>query len=107
MSVRRDTHPRIVKLWTFGLLHRKGMSHQVALSNSDAESSSDHDTCSGEDEQALSSTRKNITWDDIDEQRLLAYKKESKSWGWIFGKFPSRTQPAIRTRWNMLRPRDE
>jgi hypothetical protein len=30
----------------------------------------------------------NIPWEPVDEQRLLAYKKEDKSWGWIFGKFP-------------------
>lgn len=40
----------------------------------------------------------------IEEQRLLAYKKEGKSWNWIFTKFPERSQPAIRTHWNMVRP---
>jgi hypothetical protein len=38
-------------------------------------------------------------------QRLLAYKKEGKSWEWIFRRFPGTTRPAIRTRWNMVRPR--
>ena len=77
------------------------------LSDSDSESSSDDDVCSSEDEQGRSSTSKHSRWSDLDEQRLLAYKKEGKPWEWIFGKFPGRTQPAIRTRWNMVRPRFE
>jgi hypothetical protein len=47
------------------------------------------------------STSKHSRWLDLDEQRLLAYKKKGKSWVWIFGRFPGRTQ---RTRWNMVRP---
>jgi hypothetical protein len=82
--------------------------HDCGLSDSDPDSSSDDDDgCSSKDEQGCSSTRKNIPWDPIDEQRLVAWKKEGKPWGWIFKKFPGRTYPAIRTRWNMLRPRDE
>lgn len=27
--------------------------------------------------------------------RCTAYKKEDKPWGWIFRKFPGRTQPAF------------
>jgi hypothetical protein len=69
------------------------------LSDSDSESSSDDDECS--------SKSKHSRWPDLDEQRLLAYKKEDKSWEWIFRKFPGRTRPAIRTRWNMIRPRGE
>jgi len=77
------------------------------LSNSDSESSSDDDGCSSAGEQGRSSTRKNVPWEDLDEQRLLAYMKEEKPWKWIFPKFPGRTHAAIRTRWNMIRPRDE
>src|ERR1700709_504720 len=33
---------------------------------------------------------KQSRWSDLDEPRLLAYKKEGKSWEWIFGQFPSR-----------------
>jgi hypothetical protein len=77
------------------------------LSDTDPDSSSDDDGCSAEDEQGRSSTRKNVPWEDLDEQRLLAYMKEEKSWKWIFPKFPGRTPAAIRTRWNMIRPRDE
>ncbi len=77
------------------------------LSDSDPESSCDDDGCSSEDAQGHSSTSKHSRWLDLDEQRLLAYKKEGKSWEWIFGKFPGRTRPAIRTRWNMVRPRDQ
>jgi len=77
------------------------------LSDSDPESSSDDDGCLSEAEQGRSTTSKQSRWSDLDEQRLLAYKKEGKSWEWIFGKFPGRTRPAVRTRWNMIRPRVE
>jgi hypothetical protein len=32
-----------------------------------------------------SSTSKRSRWSELDEQRLLAYKKGGKSWEWIFG----------------------
>ena len=50
---------------------------------------------SSEAEQDRSCTNKQSQWSDLDEQRLLAYKKTGK---WIFGKFPGRTRPAVRTR---------
>jgi len=78
-----------------------------SLSDSDPESSSDDDGCLSDNKQEHSSTSKQSRWSDLDEQRLLAYKKEEKSWEWIFGKFPGRTRPAVRTRWNMIRPRSE
>jgi hypothetical protein len=77
------------------------------LSDSDPECSSDNDGCSSEDELGRSSTSRQIRWSDLDEQRLLAYKKEGKPWEWIFDKFPGRTRPAVRTRWNMVRPRGD
>jgi hypothetical protein len=43
----------------------------------------------------------------LDEQRLLAYKKEGKPWKWIFRKFLGRTQPAIHTQWNIIQPKDK
>lgn len=46
--------------------------------------------------------RINVLWNSIDEQRLLAYKKEGKLWKWIFRQFPSRTQLAVRTRLNIV-----
>jgi len=52
-----------------------------------------------------SSTRMNIPWEPVDEQRLLAYKKEDKSWEWIFKKFPGRTPAVVRTRWTMVQHR--
>jgi hypothetical protein len=61
--------------------------------------------CSSENEQGRSRTSKRSQWPDLDEQRLLTYKKESKDWTWIFGKFPGRTKSAVRTRWNMVRLR--
>jgi hypothetical protein len=72
------------------------------LSDSDSESSSDDNGYSSGDEQGRSSTIKHSRWDEIDEQRLLAYKKEDKSWNWIFKKFPGRTPVAVRTRWTMV-----
>ena len=48
--------------------------------------------------QGRLSTSKQSRWSALDEQRLLAWKKEDKSWGWIFGKFPGRTPAAVRTR---------
>lgn len=67
------------------------------LSDSDSESCSDDNGCS--------STSKHSLWSDLDEQRLLAYKKEDKSWDWIFKKFPGRTPAAVRTRWTMVQRR--
>jgi len=77
---------------------------QGSSDDSDAESTSG---CLSEAEQGHSSTSKQRRWPDLDEQRLLVYKKEGKSWDWIFGKFPCRTRPAIRTRWNIVRLRGE
>ncbi|KAL5329348.1 hypothetical protein ACEPPN_002860 [Leptodophora sp. 'Broadleaf-Isolate-01'] len=76
-------------------------------SDGDPESSSDDDGCFSEAEQDRLSTSKQSRWSDLDEQLLLAYKEEGKSWEWIFGKFPGKTRPAISTRWNMVRPRVE
>ena len=71
-------------------------SNDDGLSDSDSESSSDGDGCSAEDEQGRSSTRKNVPWEDLDEQRLLAGKEE-QPWKWIFSKFPGRTDPVYRS----------
>jgi len=81
---------------------------ESGLSDSDPDVSSDDDGCSSEAEkQGGLSVRMNIPWDPVDEQRLVAWKKEGKPWDWIFKKFPGRTHPAIRTRWSMVRPRSE
>jgi hypothetical protein len=77
------------------------------LNDSDPDSSSNDDGCSSEDEQRRLSTRKHSPWSTLDEQRLLAYKKEGESWRWIFRKFPTRTPAAVRTRWTMVRARVE
>ncbi|KAH0535945.1 hypothetical protein FGG08_007156 [Glutinoglossum americanum] len=74
------------------------------LSDSDPDLSSGDDGCSSKEKQG-SSTRMNIPWEAVDEQRLLAYKKEDKSWDWIFKKFPGRTPAAVRTRWTMVQHR--
>jgi len=65
------------------------------FSDSDPDLSSNDDGCSSEDEHGRSRTSKRSQWSDLDEQRLLAYKKEGKSWDWIFRKFPGRTKPAV------------
>lgn len=41
-----------------------------------------------------SSTMKQSRWLDLDEKRLLAYRK-GKPWPWIFRKFLGRAYPAI------------
>ncbi|KAF2431956.1 hypothetical protein EJ08DRAFT_659634 [Tothia fuscella] len=41
-------------------------------------------------------------WKELDEQRLLAWKRENKPWKWIFSQFPDRTKGAIRVRVHML-----
>jgi hypothetical protein len=69
------------------------------LSDSDPDlNNADDDECLSEDDQSHSSISRHSRWSGLDEQRLLAYKKEGKPWDWIFGKFPGRTRPAIRTR---------
>ena len=91
-------------------LHRNEPSlreEDGCLSDSGSDLSSDDEGCSSYGERLPSSMRMNISWDPIDEQRLLAFKKEDKPWSWIFRRFPSRTPAAVRTRWNMLRPRGE
>jgi hypothetical protein len=70
-------------------------------------SDSDPDVSREAEKQGGLSVRMNIPWDPVDEQRLVAWKKEGKPWDWIFKKFPDRTHPAIRTRWSMVRPRSE
>jgi hypothetical protein len=72
-------------------------------SDSNLDISSDNDGGSSEEEQKCPSTRTHSPWSELDEQRLLVYKKENKSWPWLFCKFPDRTRPAVRTRWNMIR----
>jgi hypothetical protein len=91
---------RAIALCKGELLHSKDDN---VLSNSDPDlSGSDDDRSSTEDEQGRSSMRKHSMWLPLDEQRLLAYKKEGKSWSWIFRKFPGRTQGAVCTRWHMV-----
>jgi hypothetical protein len=60
------------------------ISRKSEPSSSDPELGSNINGCSSEDEMGRSGMRMNVSWDPIDEQRLLAYKKEGKSWPWIF-----------------------
>jgi hypothetical protein len=50
-------------------------------------------------------SKKHSPWSTLDEQRLLAYKREDKSWSWIFRKFLNRSPTAVRPRWNMVQAR--
>jgi len=77
---------------------------ESGLSDSDPDLSSGDDAYTSKKNQG-SKTR--MPWEPVDEQRLLAYKKEDKSWDWSFSKFPGRTPAAVRTRWNMVRLRGE
>ena len=72
------------------------------INDSDPDLDSDGDGCSSEEELGRSGTRMNVPWEPLDEQRLLAYKKEGKPWEWIFKKFPGRTRPAVRTHWTIV-----
>jgi hypothetical protein len=83
------------------------MSDNDGLSDSDLDASSDDDGCRSEDVGNRLSAGKYTRWDEIDEQCLRVYKEEGKAWKWIFKKFPERTEPAIRTRWNMIQRRSE
>lgn len=35
-------------------------------------------------------------WEELDKQRLLAWRRENKSWKWLFRQFLDRTEGAIR-----------
>ena len=83
------------------------ISNNEHLSDNDPDPSGGDDGCCSEDEQHRLSTRRNIPWDEIEEQRLRVYREEGKPWKWIFKKFPGRTEPAIRTRWTMIQQRSE
>jgi hypothetical protein len=78
-----------------------------SLTDSDPDLGSDDDGYSSEDELSCPSMRTNISWKPLDEQRLLAWKKEGKPWKWIFKKFPGRTPAAVRTRLNIVQTRGE
>lgn len=52
---------------------------ESSLSDSDPNPSRGDDGRSNEDEQGRSRTSKHSRWLDLDEQHLLAYKKEGKS----------------------------
>lgn len=82
---------------------------ESGLGDSDPElgSDGDGDGYSSEDELAGPGTRMNVPWDPIRELRLLTYKKEGKSWKWIFRQFPGRTQQAVRTRLRMVQARGD
>jgi hypothetical protein len=73
------------------------------FSDSDPDFSSDDDRCWSKYGQSLS-TRVNLPWDPVQEQRLLAWRKEGKPWKWIIDQFKgSRTEHAIRQRVSIVK----
>jgi hypothetical protein len=102
---RESQHGRAVKVGTIASQDSERSSDDDSgLSDSDL--SSDEERYSS-DKAGRSSTRMHSPWSALDEQRLLGYKKENKPWSWIFRKFPNRTPPAVRTRWNMIQEKAE
>jgi hypothetical protein len=75
------------------------------FSDGDLNTGSDGDAYSSEDNVGRSDDRKHSKWSPLDKQRLSAYKKEGKSWEWIFSKFLGRTKGAVRTRWSTMQPK--
>jgi hypothetical protein len=53
-------------------------------------------------EQSSSNVRKNIPQDEIDEQRLRVYTKVGEVLEVDLQAVPTRSEPAIRTRWTMI-----
>jgi hypothetical protein len=49
--------------------------------------------------------RRNRRWEPLEEKQLLAWRREEKSWKWIFERFPDRTEGAVRVRFHMLQQR--
>ena len=75
---------------------------------SDSDSGGDNGCFGGDEpEQSCLNARKNIPWDEIDEQCLRVYKGEGTPWKWIFKQFPTRTEAAICMRWTMIQQRSE
>lgn len=70
-----------------------------AIHSMEDERSSEDDDDSSDNDVDLSYSR----WSLLDDDRLLAYKREGRPWNWIFCRFPRRTEGAVRTRWHMLR----
>jgi hypothetical protein len=69
-------------------------------SHGDSGDGSDYDDDSAS--EVFGARRRNRRWEPLDEQRLLAWRKENKPWKWIFDRFPDRTEAAVRVRWHML-----
>ena len=59
--------------------NKPSSNNNDGLSDSDPGLSSNDDGCSSKDEQGRSRTNIRNQWSDLDEQRLLVYKKEGKS----------------------------
>ncbi|KAH6700566.1 hypothetical protein BKA61DRAFT_582534 [Leptodontidium sp. MPI-SDFR-AT-0119] len=95
---RKD--PRMAKPLMLGPLHRGGVSRPMTVTVTVTVTDVRARTSWGR-----SGTRMNVPWDPIDEQRLLAYKKEGKSWKWIFRQFQGRTENSVRQRSSIVKRR--
>lgn len=101
-------HDKAIDVKALALQESKLFSNNdnCGLSNSNSDFSDNNDRCSSKKKQRHLHISKHSQWSDLDKQHLLTYKKESKSWEWIFDKFSDRTQPAICMHWNMIWLRD-
>ena len=92
-------------LWMMtGFLHnRVDVCDASGLAGSEEEVEDDDDDGAGYAKHGgtrrSSRARSRRRWEELDEQRLLANRRENKSWGWIFSRF---TEAAIRVRVHLL-----
>jgi hypothetical protein len=68
--------------------------------DNDNDDGKDDDRCSTGYSTTSSYVRapRNVPWREIEDQQLLAYRRENKPWDWIFQKFPNRSKAAVRMR---------
>jgi hypothetical protein len=71
------------------------------VAESDEHGSSDdrnHGISGGDDDDNDAKVRGPRRWERLEEERLLAYRREERSMKWIYRQFPHRTKAAIRNR---------
>ena len=83
---------------------RRGDGRRCSGGGSDGDGEDD-DYDDGGASEVFEAGRRNRRWDPLDEQRLLAWRKENMPWEWIFRQFPGRTEGAVRVRWHLLQQR--
>ena len=84
-----------------GSLVRRLKLHEGGYGDSGSDDEYDGDDGHYDDRyKGAAAGRSNRRWDPLEEQRLLAWRREKKSWKWIFNQFPDRSEGAIRVRWH-------